>query len=97
MYRNRLYAADISDVVVMDIPNGKILKKIPIEGASGLNDITVSEKGIVYVSDSKTSRIWKLDDEKPSLYLENITGANGLKAVKEDLLFCQRTGADESR
>ena len=89
MHRNRLYAADISDVVVIDIPNRKIIRKIPIEGASGLNDITVSEKGVVYVSDSKTGKIWKLEDEKPSLFLENITGANGLKAVKEDLYFAK--------
>ena len=78
----------------------KLLKKIPVEGASGLNDITVSEKGIVYVSDSKTSKIWKIDDEKPVFYLENITGANGLKVIKEDLVFCQRTAlmkADEKK
>jgi hypothetical protein len=89
MYRDKMYAADISEVVVVDIPKGKLLRKIPVEGASGLNDITVTEKGIVYVSDSKTSRIWKLEDEKPSLYLENITGANGLKAVKDDLYFAK--------
>jgi hypothetical protein len=89
VYRNRLYAADISDVVVVDVPNAKLLKKIPIEGASGLNDITVTEGGIVFVSDSKTGRIWKITDDKPILYLENITGANGLKAVKDDLYFAK--------
>jgi hypothetical protein len=89
MYRDKMYAADISDVVVVDIPKGKLIRKIPIEGASGLNDITVSEKGVVFVSDSKTGRIWKLEDEKPALYLENVTGANGLKAVKEGLVFAK--------
>jgi len=88
-YRDRMYAADISEVVVVDIPKGKLIKKIPVEGATGLNDITVSDKGTVYVSDSKTSRIWKIDDDKPMLYLENITGANGLKAVKDDLYFAK--------
>jgi hypothetical protein len=89
MHRDRMYAADLSEVVVVDIPKGKLIRKIPVEGASGLNDITVTEKGIVYVSDSKTGRIWKLEDEKPSLYLENITGANGLKAIKDDLYFAK--------
>jgi hypothetical protein len=89
MYRNKMYAADISEVVVVDISKGKLLKKIPIEGASGLNDITVSENGTVYVSDSKTGRIWKLDNEKPVLYLENVTGANGLKSVREDLYYAK--------
>jgi hypothetical protein len=89
MHRDRMYAADISEVVVVDIPKGKLIRKIPVEGASGLNDITVSEGGIVYVSDSKTGRIWKLENEKPILYLENVTGANGLKIIKGDLYFAK--------
>jgi hypothetical protein len=88
-FGNKLYVADISEVVVIDIKNDKIEKKIPIEGASGLNDITVSSKGIVYVSDSKTSTIWKIQNDKASVYLENIKGANGLKAIGNDLLFAQ--------
>jgi DNA-binding beta-propeller fold protein YncE len=89
VYRNKMYAADISEVVVVDVPTAKLIKKIPVEGASGLNDITVSDGGIVYVSDSKTGRIWKITDDKPMLYLENITGANGLKAIKDDLYFAK--------
>jgi hypothetical protein len=89
VFRNKMYAADISDVVVVDVPTAKLIKKIPIEGASGLNDITVTDRGIVYVSDSKTSKIWRIEDDKPILHLENITGANGLKAVKDDLYFAQ--------
>jgi len=100
MYHNNMYADDISEVVAIDIPKGKLLRKIPVEGASGLNDITVTEKGIVYVSDSKTGRIWKLENEKPTLYLENITGANGLKAVKDNLFFAKGSAlmkADEKK
>jgi hypothetical protein len=89
MYKDKMYAADISDVVVIDIPKGKLIRKIPIEGASGLNDITVNDKGIVFVSDSKTGRIWKLENDKPTLYLENVTGANGLKAVNEGLVYAK--------
>jgi len=88
-YKDKMYAADISEVVVVDIPQGKLLRKIPIEGASGLNDITVSDKGIVFVSDSKTGRVWQLENYKPSLYLENVTGANGLKAVNEGLVYAK--------
>jgi hypothetical protein len=100
MYRNNMYAADISEVVVVDISKGKLLHKIPVEGASGLNDITVTDKGVVFVSDSKTGMIWKLEDEKPTLYLENVTGANGLKAVKDNLFFAKGSAlmkADEKK
>jgi hypothetical protein len=86
---NRLYVADIGDVVVIDINKGKIEKKIPIEGASGLNDITVSDKGVVYVSDSKTSKIWRIENDKPVEYLDGINGANGLKAIGNDLIFAE--------
>jgi DNA-binding beta-propeller fold protein YncE len=89
MYHNRIYAADISEVAVIDMKTAKLIKKIPIEGASGLNDITVTEKGVVFVSDSKTGRIWKIEDDKPTLYLENITGANGLFALKDELYFAK--------
>ena len=87
-YRNKMYAADISDVVVIDVQSAKLIRKIPVEGASGLN-ITVTDGGDVYVSDSKTSKIWKLRDDKPTLYLDSVKGANGLKAVKDDLYYAQ--------
>ncbi len=88
-YGNKLYAADISEVVVIDIKQGKIIKKIPVPGAKGLNDITVTRDGIVYVSDSRTAKIWRIANDVPSLYLDNVTGANGLKAIAEDLIYAE--------
>ncbi len=84
---NRLYVADISDVVVIDIEKGKIEKKIAIDSATGLNDIAVSDNGIVYVSDSRTARIWRIENDKPALYLENMKGVNGLKAMGDELII----------
>ena len=85
MYNNKLYAADISEVVVIDIPNGKVEKKIPIEGATGLNDITVSDNGVVYVSDSRNAKVWRIENDKPSLFLDSMNGVNGLKAIGNDV------------
>jgi hypothetical protein len=84
---NRLYVADISDVVVIDIEKGKIEKKIAIDGAEALNDITVSDKGIVYVSDSRTARVWRIENDMPALFLEKMNGVNGLKAVNDELFI----------
>ena len=84
---NRLYVADINEIVVIDINKGKIEKKIKLDSAKGLNDITVSEKGIVYVSDSRTGKIWSIEKDKPAVYLENINGVNGLKAIGDDLFI----------
>jgi hypothetical protein len=50
-----------------------------------LNDITVSDKGIVYVSDSRTTKVWRIENDKPSLFLDSMKGVNGLKAIGNDL------------
>lgn len=84
---NRMYVADISEVVIIDISKGKIEKKIAIDSAMGLNDIAVSDKGIVYVSDSRTGKIWRIENDAALLYLENMKGVNGLKAVGDDLII----------
>ncbi|HEY0676695.1 MAG TPA: ATP-binding protein [Chitinophagaceae bacterium] len=84
---NRLYVADMNEVVIIDVSNGKIEKKIAIESAQALNDITISEKGAVYVSDSRAFRIWMLENDKPVLYLDSMSGVNGLKAVGDELII----------
>jgi hypothetical protein len=84
---NRLYVADITEVVVVDIKKGVIEKRIAIDSAKGLNDITIDKKGNVYVSDSRTARIWKIQNDRPTLYLENMKGVNGLKIVGDDLVI----------
>jgi sugar lactone lactonase YvrE len=88
LYKNYLYVADISEVVVIYKLAGRIEKKIKIDSTTGLNDITVDEaNGIVYVSDSRKGRIWRIENDKPTLYLDSVKGVNGLKVVGTDLLI----------
>ena len=91
IYKNSLYIADLNEVVVADVTSGKIKKRIAIDSASGLNDLTISDKGVVYVSDSKTAKIWQLVNDVPKLFLNDMKGVNGLKAVKEDLVIASGT------
>jgi len=84
-WENRLYVADISDVVVIDIRRGRIEKKIPIQGATGLNDVTVDKKGAVYVSDSKAGKVYKIEKDVPKLFMDGLAGANGVKASGDSL------------
>ncbi|TZF85054.1 ATP-binding protein [Pedobacter sp. BS3] len=84
-FGNTLYAADLDEVVAIDIERGKVIKKIPVEGAKFLNDITIDDKGIVYVSDSRTKKIHRIENGMVSTYLENIAGVNGLKSIGSDL------------
>ena len=85
LYKNKLYAADVDNVVVIDVAKETIIKYIPVEGATGLNDITVDANGIVYVSDSKLGKVHRIENDKASLYAEGLTGANGVLAVGKDV------------
>jgi DNA-binding beta-propeller fold protein YncE len=78
LYNNLLYAAEQNTVAVIDITTAAIIRRIPVEGAQMLNDIAVDSKGVIYVSDSKTNKVHRIENEKPSVYLENMMGANGL-------------------
>jgi sugar lactone lactonase YvrE len=82
---NKLYVADITEVVVIEIKQGKIEKKIKVEGAVALNDVTATRNGIIYVSDSRTGNVWRFENDVPTLLLDGQVNVNGLKAVDEDL------------
>lgn len=91
IYRNTLYIADITAVVSVDIPSGKVKNKLEIEGAVFLNDVTVDDKGTLYVSDTRTNKIYQVKNGNYSLYLENVTSANGLKWIKKELFVLAGT------
>ena len=86
-----LYVAETSGVAVIDISKASIIKRIPIDGAVMLNDLAVDSKGIVYVSDTRTGKVYRIEGDKPTLYLENIPGANGLLTVNSDLYVAGST------
>lgn len=92
LYDNKLYVADMTDVVVINTVTGKIEKRIPVPGAQRLNDITVDDKGVVYVSDSQAGIVSQIRKEKVTTYLTGFKGLNGLKAVDKDLYII--TGKD---
>lgn len=79
------YTAETSGVAVIDIDKASVIKRIPIEGAVMLNDLAIDSKGIVYVSDTRTGKVYRIEGDEPTLYLENIPGANGLLTVNSDL------------
>jgi sugar lactone lactonase YvrE len=87
IHGNRLYVADMHELVIIDLKQGKIEKKIAPDSAKGLNDVTINNKGIVFVSDSRTGRIWRVENDAATLYLDSMRGVNGLKAVNNDLII----------
>ncbi|HEY3405949.1 MAG TPA: ATP/GTP-binding protein [Ohtaekwangia sp.] len=83
--KDQLYVADLSEVVAIDLKSGKISRRIPVAGSIFLNDITIDDKGVVYVSDSRTGKVHRIQGSNVTTYLENKMGVNGLLAVGDDL------------
>lgn len=85
MYKGMLYAAELHDVAVIDIAKGEVVKRVPVAASEMLNDITVDDNGVVYVSDTKTNKVHKVEGDNVSLYLDDMKSANGVLAVGKDL------------
>ena len=80
-----VFVTDINEVVAIDGRNGTILKRVTVDGAVFLNDIAVAEDGMIYVSDTRTGRIYKIEQLKASLYTEGLKNPNGLLCLGKDL------------
>lgn len=58
---SKLYVSDITDLVEIDIASGKIIQRFNAPGSSFLNDVVGDNQGNIYVSDTGTNTIYKLD------------------------------------
>ena len=68
-----LYAADLDDIVAIDIASGKITGRTHVDiGGEGkfFNDLDVAPDGTIYASDSFGNRIFAIKDGKASVFFE---------------------------
>jgi len=94
MFQDFLLVADVDSVVIIEPTRAQIAKKIYIEGAQALNDLTVDKRGNIYVSDSKTKKIHMIDGLKlnVTLYLDGLKGPNGVLFVDRTLYYVDAGG-----
>lgn len=88
LHNGRLWVSDVTEVVIMDIELAEIIVRIPVEGAESLNDITVDDQGVIYISDMGKSSIFKRDERGEImewLDSDSLHNPNGLLAVENDL------------
>jgi hypothetical protein len=88
LFKNKLYVADLTRVVVIESSTGKTTHSIEIEGAKFLNDITIAGNGRIFVSDSETGKIFVISGNKASIYYEGgkeFKRVNGLLALQNGL------------
>lgn len=89
-YKQELYVADLTELVVIDIKKATIIKRVPIEGSVFLNDVTVNIKGVVFVSDSRTGKVHRYENNTTTIEVENLQGPNGLLSIEDQLLILDR-------
>jgi sugar lactone lactonase YvrE len=85
---DKLFVTELNSIVEIDIPSAEITKRITIDSAIFLNDLTTDPKGNLYASDTRGNAIYKISDGAPSLLLaEKNPGPNGLLFEEERLLM----------
>ena len=87
IYNGNLYVADIDELVIINLKDGKINHRIKVENAIFLNDVTATEDGTIFVSDTKTNKIHAYINGKMETWSEDkqIKNPNGLWADKGKL------------
>lgn len=62
IYGDYLFVTDITEIVRISISEEKINQTFPVENSLFLNDITIDQQGVVYISDMMTGKIHILEN-----------------------------------
>lgn len=86
--KGHLYAADIDELVEIDLKDGKVVGKYAAPGAKFLNDVAADANGNVYVSDTMINTIYRLSGGKIESWLKDdrLAGPNGLLVEGDNLI-----------
>ncbi len=93
--KDRLYVSDVTELVEAELKTGKILKKYTLEGIEFLNDVTIDNQGNIFVSDTHSSKIYKLGkDGVFSLWLADpaLDKPNGL-LIQDNIMYVASWGS----
>jgi sugar lactone lactonase YvrE len=84
----KLYVADITKVRVVDLASGKLVSTIDVPGAVFLNDVTSDRSGKIYVTDMLADAIYRIDGDKPELFVKDamLASPNGVVADGDRLI-----------
>lgn len=88
-----LYVTNIDELVEINIAEGVITNRYPVEGAVFLNDVALGG-GKVYFSDMNTGKLHALADGEVTTVAEGLEGLNGLayQAEEGNLYMLNNTG-----
>lgn len=96
--KDKLYVSDVTELVEADLKTGKVLNKYTADGIEFLNDVAIAPDGSIYVSDTRTSKIYKLDSNgKFGFWLADpkLDNPNGLLIQGDTMYVASWGGAPE--
>jgi sugar lactone lactonase YvrE len=95
MKDDTLFVTDIDRLVAIHVESGEVTGTWPAEGAQFLNDTAVDEAGRVFASDMLANRIYILDNDALSVWLESedLLHPNGLH-IEDGRLLVAGWGRD---
>lgn len=90
IHNNQLWVADVNQLRVIDITNGKVVRSYsePIKN-SGLNDVAINSRGEVYVTASFIHSVFKVEGDSLKPWVqdeEQLQWANGIFATDQEVL-----------
>lgn len=94
LFGDQLYVADVNEVVVLSVETGRLLNRYPVPEAQFLNDIAVDPFGIIYITDSVTKRLHKIENGylRVAAESESFDRPNGLYVVNPVTLLLATSG-----
>lgn len=92
LFNDWLYVADLGRLHVINTATGITDITIRIPGAEGLNDVTADKNGVVYVTDSRGKKVFRVEKGKAEVYLDQLKGPNGI-LTSDDGLYLLDAGA----
>lgn len=89
-----LYVTDVTRVHKVSISKSKIIKTFPVKNSKFLNDAVADAKGNVYVSDMMSDIIYRIQDDKLSLWMQDpkLENSNGLFTDGKEHLLVVKWG-----
>lgn len=92
IYHHTLFVADMDKIVVVDLHQGRIAGSIEVPGAVGLNDLSIDATGVIFVSDSKAKKLYRIHNGTATVHLDNLKGPNGVLVRGADLYLLDAGG-----
>jgi hypothetical protein len=96
IYNGKLYVADIDRIHEIDIAIGKISNTFVVDSAQFLNDITIDDGGVVFISDTNLGKIYTLQNGVVKEWVAGVAGVNGLLSEGTELQIVSYESGDFS-